>query len=300
MTINQIDPQTTLSNRIDHILGPLNDEQRVAVTHGSGPMLVFAGAGSGKTRVLTRRIAYLIEAQRVDPANILAVTFTNKAAGEMKQRVIELSGPAGSRVTVGTFHSFCARLLRREAERYHLPNFTIYDADDQRSLIKQALRMAEISEQKAHPAAVLAAISDAKNELKGPERYEPNSYFEEYVRRTYPIYQDLLRQNNALDFDDLIMETVTYLRDQPDRLEHYASRFQHVLVDEYQDTNHAQYVLVNLLASRHGNLFVVGDDDQSIYSWRGADLRNILEFERDYPAAREIKLEQNYGRPRPF
>ncbi|GAC1467278.1 MAG: UvrD-helicase domain-containing protein [Chloroflexota bacterium] len=281
-------------SQISRILDPLNEPQRQAVTHGDGPVLVFAGAGSGKTRVLTHRIAYLLDVKGVNPSNILTVTFTNKAAREMKERVAALAGRPGEWVTIGTFHSFCVRLLRGEADRFHLPNFSIYDTDDQRALIKQAMETAGISETRTKPAAVLAAISDAKNELVGPMEYEPGAYFQEIVRRIYPIYQDLLRQNSALDFDDLIMETVRYLRENPERLEHFATRFHHVLVDEYQDTNRAQYVLVNMLASHHHNLFVVGDDDQSVYSWRGADIRNILEFERDYPEVREIKLEQNY------
>ncbi|MBV9279012.1 MAG: UvrD-helicase domain-containing protein [Chloroflexi bacterium] len=279
---------------MSRILDPLNPQQREAVTHGDGPLLVFAGAGSGKTRVLTHRIAYLIDVKGINPYNILAVTFTNKAAREMKERVVTLAGQPGSWVTIGTFHAFCVRILRREADLFHLPNFSIYDTDDQRALVKQAMEMLDISTTRINPSAILGAISDAKNELIGPNQYVDRDYFQELVRRVYPVYQDLLRQNSALDFDDLIMETVVYLRANPERLEHYAGRFQHILVDEYQDTNHAQYVLVKLLASRHRNLFVVGDDDQSIYSWRGADIRNILEFERDYPEVREIKLEQNY------
>jgi DNA helicase-2/ATP-dependent DNA helicase PcrA len=264
------------------------------VTHGDGPLLVLAGAGSGKTRVLTHRIAYLIDVRGVSPYNIMAVTFTNKAAGEMKERVVTLAGKPGEWVTLGTFHAFCARLLRREGDLFHRANFTIYDTQDQLGLIKQAMDVAGIPDTRAKPAAILGAISDAKNELIGPAAYEPQNYFQEFVRRAYPVYQDLLARNSALDFDDLIMETVNYLRANSDRLEHYATRYHHVLVDEYQDTNHAQYVLVNMLASRHRNLMVVGDDDQSVYSWRGADIRNILEFERDYPEVREIKLEQNY------
>jgi DNA helicase II / ATP-dependent DNA helicase PcrA len=281
-------------SQISRILDPLNPQQRAAVTHGDGSLLVLAGAGSGKTRVLTHRIAYLIDVKGVSPYNILAVTFTNKAAREMKERVEALVGKPGEWVTIGTFHAFCVRILRREADLFHRPNFSIYDTNDQRALIKQALELAEIPESRANPAAVLGAISDAKNELVGPMAYQPGTYFEELVRRVYPVYQDLLRQNSAFDFDDLIMETVLYLQQNPERLEHYASRYQYVLVDEYQDTNHAQYVLVNLLASRHRNLMVVGDDDQSVYSWRGADIRNILEFENDYPEVREVKLEQNY------
>jgi DNA helicase-2/ATP-dependent DNA helicase PcrA len=281
-------------SQISRILDPLNPSQREAVTHGDGPLLVLAGAGSGKTRVLTHRIAYLIDVKGVSPYNIMAVTFTNKAAGEMKERVVTLTAKPGEWVTIGTFHAFCARLLRREGNLFRRPNFTIYDTQDQLGLIKQAMDIAEIPDLRAKPAAILGAISDAKNELIGPAAYNPQTYFQEFVRRAYPVYQDLLAQNSALDFDDLIMETVTYLRESPDRLEHYASRYQYVLVDEYQDTNHAQYVLVKMLASRHRNLMVVGDDDQSVYSWRGADIRNILEFERDYPEVREIKLEQNY------
>ncbi|GAC1471697.1 MAG: UvrD-helicase domain-containing protein [Chloroflexota bacterium] len=283
-----------LQSQIRRILDPLNPPQREAVTHGDGPMLVLAGAGSGKTRVLTHRIAYLIDVHGINPYNILAVTFTNRAAREMKERVVALASQPGEWVTIGTFHSFCVRVLRREAEFFHLPNFTIYDTDDQRAIVKQAMEMVDISPTRTNPSAVLAAISDAKNELVGPLEYAGRDYFGELVRRVYPVYQDLLRQNSALDFDDLIMETVAYLRGHPERLEHYSLRFHHVLVDEYQDTNHAQYVLVNLLAAHHRNLFVVGDDDQSVYSWRGADIRNILEFERDYPDVREIKLEQNY------
>jgi DNA helicase-2/ATP-dependent DNA helicase PcrA len=282
------------TSQIRRILDPLNPQQKDAVTHGDGPMLVLAGAGSGKTRVLTHRIAYLIDVLRVHPYNIMAVTFTNKAAREMKDRVVALAGQPGTMVTIGTFHAFCVRLLRREADLFHQPNFSIYDTDEQRALVRQAMDLAEVPESRFKPAAILAAISDAKNELIGPIEYVPREYFGEIVRRVYPVYQDLLRQNAAFDFDDLIMETVGYLQEHPARLEHYASRFEHILVDEYQDTNHAQYVLLKMLASRHGNIFVVGDDDQSVYSWRGADIRNILEFERDYPAVREVKLEQNY------
>jgi DNA helicase-2/ATP-dependent DNA helicase PcrA len=281
-------------SRVQQIVGSLNPQQLEAVTHGNGPMLVFAGAGSGKTRVLTHRIAYLIDVRGVSPYNILAVTFTNKAAGEMKERVQQLVGREAQWVTIGTFHSVCARLLRRERDLFHLPDFTIYDTDDQHALVKQAMTIAAVPESRAHPNALLAAISSAKNELIDPDTYQPSNYFEELVRRVYPVYQDLLRQNHAYDFDDLIMETVRYLQTNPQRLEHYASRYQHILVDEYQDTNHAQYVLVRLLASKHGNLFVVGDADQAIYGWRGADIRNILEFDRDFPNAHTITLDQNY------
>ncbi|MGH2443331.1 MAG: ATP-dependent helicase [Chloroflexota bacterium] len=276
------------------ILDSLNPPQREAVMAGDGPMLVLAGAGSGKTRVLAHRIAYLIEVKDVNPYNILAVTFTNKAAGEMKERVARLAGAPGHRVTIGTFHSFCVRLLRSEARLFQRADFTIYDTQDQLALVRQAAQLAGIPDSSAKPQAVLGAISDAKNELIGPSAYQDTNYFQELVRRIYPIYQDLLAKNSALDFDDLIMESVLHLRNNPERLEHYSSRYRYILVDEYQDTNHAQYVLIKMLASEHRNLFVVGDDDQSVYSWRGADIRNILEMERDYPDVREIKLEQNY------
>lgn len=288
-------PSTTSSaKQLRRIVDPLNPPQTEAVTHGDGPMLVLAGAGSGKTRVLTHRIAYLMDVKGVSPYNIMAVTFTNKAAGEMRERVVNLAGRDGEAVTIGTFHSFCVRLLRREGDLFQHRNFSIYDTQDQLALIKQAMEASDVTDARGKPSAFLGAISDAKNELIGPRAYEPANYFQELVRRVYPVYQDLLRQNGALDFDDLIMETVKYLQDNPDRRGHFAMRYQYILVDEYQDTNHAQYMLVKMLASHHRNLFVVGDDDQSVYSWRGADIRNILEFERDYPDVHEIKLEQNY------
>ncbi|MGI8828125.1 MAG: ATP-dependent helicase [Chloroflexota bacterium] len=295
MTVfEQVSLDSPSTSQMARILDPLNEPQRQAVAEGDGPVLVLAGAGSGKTRVLTHRIAYLLDVKGVHPYNVVAVTFTNKAAREMKERVVALAGKPGDRVTIGTFHAFCVQILRRESSTFHQPSFTIYDTDDQRALIKQAMETAGISDTRTKPAAILGAISDAKNELVGPAAYQARTYFEELSARVYPIYQDLLRQNSALDYDDLIMETVLLLRSNPDRLEHYASRFQYILVDEYQDTNHAQYVLVNMMASIHRNLFVVGDDDQSVYSWRGADIRNMLEFESDYPEVNEIKLEQNY------
>jgi DNA helicase-2/ATP-dependent DNA helicase PcrA len=279
---------------LGRILTGLNDPQREAVTHGDGPVLVFAGAGSGKTRVLTRRIAYLVQVAGVHPFNIVSVTFTNKAASEMRDRVSEVIGEAAKDVTLGTFHSICTRILRRERGMSRNPDFTIYDADDQRAVMRQALAAANISESRLTPGNALSAVSNLKNELITPDLFEPESYNDELIRRVYPLYQGFLRQSNAYDFDDLIGETIELLRSNPERFEYYANRYRHVLVDEYQDTNHAQYVLVSLLASKHRNLFVVGDNDQAIYGWRGADVRNILDFETQFPDARAITLDQNY------
>jgi DNA helicase-2/ATP-dependent DNA helicase PcrA len=278
-------------------LKDLNPAQREAVTYTSGPLLVLAGAGSGKTRVLTYRIAYLIGAKRVNPWNILAVTFTNKAAGEMKERVERLLGKAGTDVWVSTFHSWCARNLRREAHLLgYTKSFSIYDQDDQRSVIKKCMEELEISSKKFSPDAVQSRISSAKDRLLAWEDFssQAKDFFEENVAKVYQLYQRKLQEANAFDFDDLIMKTVEFFTNQPDILERYQNRFSHILIDEYQDTNHAQYVLVNLLASEGRNLCVVGDEDQSIYGWRGADINNILNFEKDYPDAKVIKLEQNY------
>jgi ATP-dependent DNA helicase UvrD/PcrA len=275
-------------------LEQLNPDQRAAVEHIDGPLLILAGAGSGKTRVLTQRIGYLIEQGRARPWQIMAVTFTNKAAGELKERLASVVGPEGREVMVGTFHSICARLLRREWRAIGRENFTIYDDDDQLSVIKAVMQAENINTQQLGTGRVRGDISRAKNELKGPEMYEPTSHIEEAIRRIYAGYQRRLRENNALDFDDLIMQTVLFLQKNPDRARALSERYRYISVDEYQDTNHAQYTLVKLLASAHHNICVVGDDDQSIYGWRGADIRNILEFEKDYPDARVIKLEQNY------
>ena len=275
-------------------LANLNPAQLAAVEHVNGPLLILAGAGSGKTRVLTQRIAHLLEANEALPWQIMAVTFTNKAAGELQDRLLQLTGPSGRDVMVGTFHRICVRLLRREWRPIGRENFTIYDDDDQGSLIKSVIRTLQLPEKQVSVGAVRGAISRAKNELIGPERYEPTTHFEEWVRRIYDAYQRKLRESNALDFDDLIMQTVVYLQRTPDRLQALSERYRFISVDEYQDTNHAQYMLVKLLASVHKNLCVVGDDDQSIYGWRGADIRNILEFEKDYPTTKVIKLEQNY------
>jgi DNA helicase II / ATP-dependent DNA helicase PcrA len=278
-------------------LESLNPEQRTAVEHFEGPVLVLAGAGSGKTRVLTTRIAHLIHEFGVDPGSILAVTFTNKAAGEMRQRVRSLLGREPAGMWIGTFHSIGARLLRRHA---HLlgwsSSFTIYDADASLAAIKRVMGELEIPEKRWHPKAVRAAISDAKNRLIDPAEYDRLAAdpFTRIVATVYPAYQAALADQNAFDFDDLLVKPVELLRRTAPLLEQYRRRFQFVLVDEYQDTNHAQDVLVELLAREHENLMVVGDDDQSIYGWRGADVGNILEFDRRFPGTRLIRLERNY------
>jgi DNA helicase-2/ATP-dependent DNA helicase PcrA len=277
------------------MLSDLNPQQQQAVMAGLGPVLILAGPGSGKTRVLTRRIAYLIGSMGVRPYNILAVTFTNKAAREMESRVIELVGENTRGMTLGTFHAICARLLRREAE--HLPfasNFVIFDEDDQLSLVKRAIAELNLDEKRYRPGGVHGAISNAKNELLLPDDYPVKDYRDEVVRRVYKRYQDLLLDNNALDFDDLLLWTAYLLEQNSAVREKYARRYEHILVDEFQDTNLAQYTLLRHLASFHNNIFVVGDADQSIYRWRGADYRNVLRFEKDYPDAQVILLEQNY------
>ncbi|GAB4520884.1 MAG: UvrD-helicase domain-containing protein [Anaerolineales bacterium] len=273
----------------------LNVQQQQAVSASNGAVLVLAGPGSGKTRVLTHRIAYLIGHLGVRPYNILAVTFTNKAAREMNQRVERLLSGNTRGLTVGTFHAFCARLLRREAE--YLPvnsNFVIFDADDQIGLVKQALKDLNLDEKRYRPFSLHAAISNAKNELCGPDEFPVQNYRDEVTRRVYEYYQRLLLTSNAVDFDDLLLYTARLLEMHPAVRERYARRFEHILVDEFQDTNMAQYMLLQHLASFHGNLFVVGDADQAIYRWRGADYRNVLRFEKDYPDTQIILLEQNY------
>lgn len=286
------------------LLAGLNPEQRRAVEHGQGPLLILAGAGSGKTRVLTHRIAYLLE-QGVAPGEILAITFTNKAAAEMRQRVENLIGARAAGIWLGTFHAVCGRILRREIPRLgYTANFVIYDAGDQENLIRRCLREANLDEKLYNPRTVQSLISRAKNELIGPDgfyRYwlsegdrDLSGFFLEKVAAVYRSYQGALKANNAVDFDDLLRLTVEVLETWPDALAYWQERFRHILVDEYQDTNHAQYVLVRLLAGVHQNLFVVGDDNQSIYGFRGADIRNILEFEQDFPHAKVIKLEENY------
>ncbi len=275
-------------------LDGLNDQQRLAVLHVDGPLLIHAGAGSGKTRVLTQRIAYLIEGGYARPWQIMAVTFTNKAANEMKERIGRLVGAPGRDITIGTFHAICARLLRAEWRQAGRANFTIYDEADTLALVKEVMATVGISDKNFSPGAVRAGISKAKNELTTPEQYQVGRYFEEVVRRVYEGYQRRLEENRALDFDDLILKTVRHLQEHPERRQYLSNRYRYISVDEYQDTNHAQYLLVKLLASEHRNLCVVGDSDQGIYGWRGADIRNILEFENDYPDAVVIHLEQNY------
>ncbi|MBE3119948.1 MAG: UvrD-helicase domain-containing protein, partial [Candidatus Atribacteria bacterium] len=286
-------------------LDKLNPQQRQAVTAGTGPVLVLAGPGSGKTRVLTQRVAYLIATKGVRPYQLLAVTFTNKAARQMSERVRDILGelPADG-LWLGTFHSICARLLRREAEPRAgtgtttlLPfdaSFVIYDEDDQQRVVKGAIRDLNLDEKTYRPQSVHGAISRAKNELIFPDAYPTETYRDEVVKRVYKRYQEILKQNNAVDFDDLLLWTAHLLSEFPAVREKYAQRFQHILVDEFQDTNFAQYVLLNHLASVHKNIFVVSDPDQSIYRWRGADYRNIQRFEKDYPDCHVILLEQNY------
>jgi DNA helicase-2/ATP-dependent DNA helicase PcrA len=273
----------------------LNPQQQQAVMAGLGPVLVLAGPGSGKTRVLTQRIAYLIGATGVGPYNILAVTFTNKAAREMENRVVDLIGENTRGLTLGTFHAICARFLRHEAvELPFKANFVIFDEDDQVKLIRQATQDLNLDEKRYRPVGVLNSISNAKNELLLPDEFPLQTYRDEVVKRIYKRYQELLLANNALDFDDLLLYTAYLLDGNLCVRERYARRFEHILVDEFQDTNLAQYTLLKHLASFHNNIFVVGDTDQSIYRWRGADYRNVLRFEKDFPEAQVILLEQNY------
>ncbi len=277
------------------LIANLNLQQQQAVMAGLGPILVLAGPGSGKTRVLTRRIAYLISAMGVRPYSILAVTFTNKAAREMESRVVDLIGENTHGLKLGTFHSICAWFLRREAEQMPFEaNFVIFDADDQIDLVKHAIQDLNLDEKRYRPASVHASISNAKNELVLPDSFPVQNYRDEVVRRVYRRYQELLLANNALDFDDLLLWTAYLLEENPEVRERYARRFEHILVDEFQDTNMAQYKLLQNLASFHHNLFVVGDADQSIYRWRGADYRNVLRFRENFPDAQVILLEQNY------
>lgn len=273
----------------------LNPQQQQAVTAELGPVLVMAGPGSGKTRVLTHRIAFLIAHLGVQPYHILAVTFTNKAAREMEARVVDLLEGGSRGLTLGTFHAICARILRREAER--LPfgsNFVIFDSDDQINVVKTSLSDLGIDEKRYRPHSVHASISNAKNELLLPDDYPIQTYRDEVVKRVYSRYQELLLASNGVDFDDLLLWTAFLLEESPATREKYARRYEHVLVDEFQDTNLAQYVLLRHIASFHHNIFVVGDTDQSIYRWRGADYRNVLRFEDDFPDAQVILLEQNY------
>ena len=279
------------------IFAGLNPAQTKAVEHTDGPLLIMAGAGSGKTKVLTCKIANLL-AKGVAPWSILAITFTNKAATEMRDRVDRMIGEGAKDVWLSTFHSFCARFLRREIEATGLykRNFVIYDASDSQVVIKECLKEMNLDPKQYAPSAVQNAISNAKNQLMGPKAMErdADSFFQQKVAEIYKLYAKKLRTNNALDFDDLLMISVLLLEEHEEVREKYQNRFKYILVDEYQDTNGAQYQLTKILAAKHHNLCVVGDADQSIYGWRGADIRNIMDFEQDYPEARTIKLEQNY------
>ena len=279
------------------LLESLNPTQLDAVEHTEGPLLILAGAGSGKTRVLTHRIAYILDQGLAAPEEVLAITFTNKAAGEMKDRVALLVGPDSRKMWVSTFHAFCARILRVHAEKLgYKREFTIYDGADQVRLVKRSIVELGKDPKRFNPRSFAAQISAAKNVLATPDDYlrSTEGYIAENVAEVYDLYQRRLYENNAMDFDDLIMQTVALLEVFPEVRERYQTRFKYIHVDEYQDTNHAQYRLVNILAAAHRNLCVVGDDDQSVYSWRGADIRNILDFERDYPEAKVVKLERNY------
>ena len=280
------------------IYDKLNEPQREAVYHTDGPLLILAGAGSGKTRVLTHRIAYLIEERNVNPWNILAITFTNKAAGEMRERVDSLVGFGSESIWVSTFHSMCVRILRRFIDRLGYDNrFTIYDTDDQKTLMKEVCKKVAIDTKVFKERSLMSAISSAKNELILPDEFELNAggdFAKLKIAKVYREYEAQLKANNALDFDDLLVKTVQLLQTQPDVLENYQERFRYIMVDEYQDTNTVQFQLVRLLAGQYRNLCVVGDDDQSIYKFRGANIRNILDFEHEFSDACVIKLEQNY------
>jgi len=283
---------------VDRILAGMNPEQQQAVKATEGPLLILAGAGSGKTSVLTRRIAYLMAAKRVAPWSILAITFTNKAAREMRNRIEKLVGLVAGDIWATTFHSMCVRVLRRDIERLgYQSGFSILDDTDQLATVKRILNDLNIDSKQFEPRAILGRISAAKNELRTAAKVRDmagSNPFEQVVGDVYVEYERKLKLNNSLDFDDLIMKTVQLFESAPDVLEFYHNKFHYIHVDEYQDTNHAQYRLVALLAKRRKNLCVVGDSDQSIYGWRGADIKNILSFERDYPDAQVIRLEQNY------
>lgn len=283
---------------IQQSIEKLNPPQRKAVEAVDGPLLIMAGAGSGKTRVLTHRIANLIAARKVAPWSILAITFTNKAAREMKERVDKLVGGSGNDVWVSTFHSMCVRILRKDIIRIgYASNFSILDSSDQLSVIKGCMKDFNVDIKKVEPKAVQAEISTAKNELISPDSYENKAgadYFLGIVAKVYKSYQRKLKNNNSLDFDDLIMKTIELFKEVPEVLDFYQNKFQYIHVDEYQDTNRAQYMLCRMLADKHHRICVVGDSDQSIYRWRGADITNILNFEKDYPEAETILLEQNY------
>lgn len=298
-------PSEPTTSRPDDLVRGLNPPQRKAVTTTEGPLLVLAGPGSGKTRVITHRIAYILQERRISPWNVLAVTFTNKAAREMKERLEALIGPPARDLAVGTFHAICARILRRDGERAGIgltDNFAIYDDDDQSSLVRQVLKEMNLDEKQFKPSTIHAIISRAKNDLLSPAQFAErvNKYFEEVAARVYKRYEELLRANNAADFDDLILLTYQLWRRNPDILKQYQTRYQYIHVDEFQDTNKAQYELVRLLAGGtpetpgHQNVCAVADDDQSIYSWRGANPKVLIQFEQDFPNTQVVLLEQNY------
>ena len=280
------------------LLEGLNDKQKEAVLAVEGPCLVIAGAGSGKTKVLTHKIAYLIENQDIKPWNILAITFTNKAAKEMKERITNLIGDTANEMWIGTFHSICIRILRKYIDRVgYSSDFVIFDSSDQKTLVKQCIKSLNLDDKIFTDRGVLSEISNSKNEMLTPDQYKlrtNNEIRKEKIAKVYEMYQNKLKENNALDFDDIINVTIQILTENPDALEYYSEKFKYVLVDEYQDTNKAQFTLITLLSSRFGNITVVGDNDQGIYSFRGADITNILNFEKDFPGTKIIKLEQNY------
>ncbi len=276
----------------------LNNKQKEAVLETEGPCLVIAGAGSGKTKVLTHKIAYLMSEKYIKPWNILAITFTNKAANEMKERVEKLVGEVAKDMWIGTFHSICVRILRKYIDRLGFDHsFLIFDTSDQRTLIKECMKALKVDDKMFTDRSVLAEISNAKNEMLEPKAYQTKyagDYRKEVIGRIYELYQQRLKENNAIDFDDIINYTIKILTENEDALEYYTNKFHYVLVDEYQDTNKAQFTLVTILASKYGNITVVGDNDQGIYSFRGADITNILNFEKDFPGTKIVKLEQNY------
>ena len=283
---------------MQNLLEELNNKQKEAVENTEGPVLVIAGAGSGKTKVLTHKIAFLIQEKQVKPWNILAITFTNKAANEMKQRVENLLSDSSNDIWMGTFHSICVRILRRYIDWIGFDSsFIIFDTSDQRTLVKDCLKELKVDDKLFTDRAVLSEISNAKNEMLEPKAYSvkyANDFRKETIGKVYELYQKRLRENNAIDFDDIINYTIKILTENQDVLEYYTEKFKYVLVDEYQDTNKAQFMLISILASKYGNITVVGDNDQGIYSFRGADISNILNFERDFPGTKIIKLEQNY------
>lgn len=283
---------------MQNLIEGLNDKQKEAVLATEGPCLVIAGAGSGKTKVLTHKIAYLLSEKNVKPWNILSITFTNKAANEMKQRVEKIVGEASQEMWLGTFHSICVRILRRFIDRIGFDTtFLIFDSTDQRTLVKECIKSMRLDDKLFTDRSVLSEISNGKNDMLEPKAYQVKyngDFRKEKIGEVYELYQKKLKENNALDFDDIINYTIKILTENPDVLEYYTEKFKYVLVDEYQDTNKAQFMLVSILASKYGNITVVGDNDQGIYSFRGADITNILNFEKDFPGSKIVKLEQNY------